>query len=278
MANAQIIRVQKRTLHRVLAGATLASAFAAQNAVAQTTLEQVADDSWRFVVGGGVFSRPKYPGSGSSRILPLPLVGANYGRYFIGGTPGAGVPFGVGVNFIQTDNWRVGVAVGGELEKPRKASDAPILNGWGDIPATALGSVFATYTRDWVTVSGAVTSDIGGKHEGTRIALDLLAKYSPIDRLTLSAGPGVTWADSKYSQTFFGIDAAQSVIAGVPQYTAGSGINTVRFSVGAEYNFTPQWSLGARVTAARLRGDAANSPITEDKSQNVYGVFASYRF
>jgi outer membrane protein len=268
----------KRNVHRVLAGAALAGAIATQDTRAQTRITDESEDRWRFSIGGGVFTRPKYPGSDSRQTVPLPLLSANYGRYFIGGTPGAGVPFGLGVNFIQTDNWRVGLAVGGELTKPRKASDAPLLNGWGDIPATALGSVFATYTHDWVTVRGAVTSDIAGKHEGTRIALDIEAKYSPNDSLTLFAGPGVTWVDGAYSQTFFGINAAQSAIAGVPQYAAGSGINTIRFSVGAEYRLTSQWGLGARVTAARLRGDAANSPITEDKSQNVFGAFAIYRF
>jgi MipA family protein len=268
----------KRHSCRVLAGAALAGALATQNTHAQTAITNESEDRWRFSIGGGVFTRPKYPGSDSRQTVPLPLLSANYGRYFIGGTPGAGVPFGLGVNFIQTDNWRVGFAVGGELTKPRKASDAPLLNGWGDIPATALGSVFAAYTRDWFSVKGAVTSDIGGKHEGTRASLDLEAKYSPAEGLTLSAGPGVTWADTKYTQTFFGINAAQSTIAGVPQYTASGGINAVRFSVGAEYRLTPRWSLGARMTAARLRGDAANSPITENKSQNVFGAFAIYRF
>jgi outer membrane protein len=268
----------KRNFHRVLAGAALAGAIVTQNTKAQTALTDEIEDRWLFSAGGGIFNHPRYPGSDQRKTEFFPLVSASYGRYFIGGAPDTGAPFGLGVNFIRNDNWRVGMAIGGEFRKPRKASDASILNGWGDIPATALGSVFAAYTRDWFSAKGTVTSDIGGKHEGTRASLDMEAKYSPMDRLTLSAGPGVTWADTKYTQTYFGIDAAQSAIARVPQYTARSGINTVRFSVGVEYRLTPQWNLGARMTAARLRGDAANSPITENKSQNVFGVFAIYRF
>ncbi len=68
------------------------------------------------------------------------------------------------------------------------------------------------------------------------------------------------------------------MIAGVPQYDAGSGINTLRFSVGAEYRVNERWNIGARVNAVWLQGDAADSPITEDKSQNVYGLFVSYQF
>ena len=34
----------------------------------------------------------------------------------------------------------------------------------------------------------------------------------------------------------------------------------------------------AQTAAASLRGDAADSPITERKSQNSYGLFGSYHF
>lgn len=269
--------ILKRCVPLLLAAATLAT-LTVHDASAQARLDQVTDDSWRFSAGLGVFDRPKYPGSGSTEIVTVPLVSANYGRYFIGGTPGAGFPFGVGVNIIQDDTWRFGVALGGELTKPRSASDAPILRGWGDISETALGSVFATYTRDWLTIRGFLVSDIGGHDQGTRIAVDLEGRYPLNERFVLSAGPGVTWANGKYSQTFFGISAKQSLIAGIPQFAAGSGVNSYRFSVGAQYQLSAQWGIGASVTAAWLQGDAGDSPITEDKSQNTYGIFASYRF
>ena len=269
--------ILKRCVPLLLAAATLAM-LTPHDASAQARLDQVTDDSWRFSAGLGVFDRPKYPGSGSTEIVTVPLVSANYGRYFIGGTPGAGFPFGVGVNIIQDDTWRFGVALGGELTKPRSASDAPMLRGWGDISQTALGSVFATYTREWLTIRGFLVSDIGGHDQGTRIAIDLEGRYPLNERLVLSAGPGVTWADGKYSQTFFGISARQSLIAGIPQFAAGSGVNSYRFSVGAQYQLSAQWGIGASVTAAWLQGDAGDSPITEDKSQNIYGIYASYRF
>ena len=270
-----MIHFRRHCTHLLLCAATLG---AAQHTSAQVLIDQVTDDTWRFSTGLGVFSRPKYPGSGDSEVVPVPLVSANFGRYFIGGTPGAGFPFGVGVNLIQNQNWRAGVALGGELTKPRSASDAQILAGWGDVPATALGSAFAAYSIDWLTVRGFIVSDIGGKDQGTRIAFDVEGKYKLNERLTFTAGPGITWADGKYSQTFFGVNARQSFISGIPQYAAGSGVNAIRFSVGAQYQLNAQWGLGASITTAWLQGDAERSPITEDKSQNTYGLFASYRF
>jgi len=262
----------------ILSGATLAAALTAQDVRAQARIDQGADDSWRFSAGVGVFSRPRYPGSEDSQVVAVPLVTANYGRLFVGGTPGAGFPVGVGFNIVQDDTWRFGVALGAETSKPRKASDAPLLYGWGDIPETALGSVFASWSHDWLTVRGFLVSDIGGNQQGTRLAIDVEGKYLVNERFALSAGPGITWANGNYTQTFYGISPQQSLIAGVSAYRAGSGLNTVRFTVGAQYQLTAQWGIGASVAVAWLQGDAKNSPITEDKTQNTYGVFASYRF
>ena len=206
------------------------------------------------------------------------MFSARYGRYFIGGVPEAGVPLGVGAYLFQSEHWRAGVGVGFNLQKPRKESDSANLRGLGDIQGTTSGAAFASYNDKWFLANANVVTDVGGKNQGTRFSMNLEGKYSPTDRLMLTAGPGFTWADSKYNQTFFGINAAQSATSGRSTYTPNSGINTVRFSVGANYRLTSQWSMGARLTAENLRGDAAGSPLTEKKSQNSVGLFTSYQF
>lgn len=240
--------------------------------------EATASDSWKFNAGIGVVSRPKYPGSGETKASAVPLLSASYGRYFIGSVPGSGVPLGMGAYLVQNAHWRAGIGLGANFKKPREESDSARLSGMGDIDATTLGSVFASYSGSWWKVGGNVVTDLGGKDQGTRVSVDFEAKYSPMDKLQLTAGPGLTWADGKYTQTFFGVDAAQSARSGLPGYTAKSGINAVNFNIGANYQLSPQWGLGARFTASSLRGDAADSPITEKKSQNTFGVFANYRF
>lgn len=264
--------------HRIVSALACFAPLWAPDAMAQLGAAPASHDQWRFAVGGAVFYRPEYPGSRDMEFTAVPVATANYGRYFLGGTPAAGTPLGVGAYLYQDERWRVGVAIGGDLDKPRKASDAPLLHGWGDIRATALASVFATYTYQWLSVRGVAVSDVGGHDQGTRASLDLEAEYSPIDGLVLSAGPGLVWSSNTSMQTFFGITVEQSALAGVPPYDADSGISLIRFSLGASYRMSEQWTAGVRVTAGWLQGDAADSPITEDKSQNVYGLFVSYRF
>jgi len=70
------------------------------------------------------------------------------------------------------------------------------------------------------------------------VGVDLEGHYHPIERLTLSAGPGFTWANGPYMRTFFGVSAAQSAASGLPPFEPGSGVDTIRFSLGAHYHLT----------------------------------------
>ncbi len=257
--------------------AALAGLIQASPAIAQD-LDDTGPDSWRFSAGLGVVSQPKYPGSDQRRTSVLPLLSANYGRYFIGGTPGAGVPFGVGALLVRDTHWRLGVGLGYDFEKPRKESDSSRFTGLGDVDRTALGSLFGGYEDRWWAVRGNVRTDIGGKHEGTLATLELEGRWAVDEQLMLSAGPSVTWADSNYMRTFYGVSASQSASSGLPTYSTSSGIETVRLNLGAAYRLTPSWSLGARLSFGTLHGEAASSPITEKKQQNTFGLFANYRF
>jgi outer membrane protein len=153
----------------------------------------------------------------------------------------------------------------------------PILRGWGDIPGTARGGVFVSYNIDWLSVRASI-SDAVAHHEGGLASLAVEAKYHATQHLALSIGPEVTWANRQYGQIFFGIDAAQSQIAGTVPYRVKSGINEVGGSGAATYMVTDHWLIGAHVSYGKLQADAANSPVTTDKTQRTFGAFVMYRF
>jgi len=233
-------------------------------------------DKWKIQLGAGVINEARYPGSRYDFTLGVPIVSISYDRYFVGAVPGGGAPPGLGAYLVRTEHWAVGLDVGGGGRKPRRASDDPILRGWGDIPGTVRGGMFASYNIDWLSVHGAVS--VAGHNEGVLASLGVDAKYHATPRLALSIGPEITWVSNQYAMTFFGLDAAQSTIAGIAPYRARSGINSVGVSAGASYMLTDHWSLAAHASYGRLQGDAANSPVTTDKTQRVYGGFIMYRF
>lgn len=66
--------------------------------------------------------------------------------------------------------------------------------------------------------------------------------------------------------------------SGLAPYTPEAGVSVVRVSLGAQYQFSGQWFAGLRIAAAQLQGDATDSPIVQDKNQNLYALFVGYRF
>lgn len=235
------------------------------------------DKQWRFSAGGGLLVLPEYPGSSEQRTRAWPVLSATYGRFFLGADPDLGSPGGVGVDLYRDRGWRVGLAAYGDPTR-RKESDDERLSGLGDVDPALRAGIFGSYSADRFVLRASIGSDISGNDQGVLARFDALARFRPGERLTLTAGPGLTWANNEYTRTFFGVDAEQSARSGLAQYEAKSGINSGRFSIGANYRIDQHWSVSATVVAARLQGDAADSPITQDKSQAFAAAFAAYRF
>jgi outer membrane protein len=136
-----------------------------------------------------------------------------------------------------------------------------------------LAGLFAVHaTRGFVTRVATYT-DVGGEHHGTLARADIFGRFRGGERVGFFAGPGITWASRQYNQTFFGVTSEQSARSAFPEFEAGSGINSLRFTVGSSYRFAPRWRLFGGVAASRLSGDAGSSPIIETRNQ--YRAFAS---
>jgi outer membrane protein len=236
------------------------------------------ESPWRFVVGAGVVNMPKFPGASGTKWELVPSVSVNYDRFFIGANPDAGSLLSLGAYLYRDSNWRIGAAVTYDFIDPRNESDDSRLQGLGDVKRTAHAELFGVYTWDFIAARASVLTDIAGNDRGTVATFDLLGRYQPIPQLTLTAGPGLTWGSDKYNETYFGVTPEQSARSGLPSYSAGSGLNQLRFSVNGVYRIAKRWNAGASVSLAWLRGDATDSPITEKTSQITYGLFVNYIF
>ncbi len=222
-----------------------------QNAIEEDSLDKPAEPrKFRVAVGGGVGIGPNFPGSDKYRAGLVPVVFAAYGPVFL--SLGQ-----VAVRAYRDSHWRVSGFVA--LSGGRKESDDARLQGLGNIDRTARAGMRVIY-RDG------------------RFAIDLLARFRPADRTIVFAGPGLTWASKEYTQSYFGVTAEQSASSGLPEFQAGSGLNSVRLSTGAVHRFERRWFAMATLSASRLQGDAAHSPITETRSQYLFFSSVAYVF
>lgn len=235
------------------------------------------EPSWRVSLGAGLDYVPKFPGADSQKLIALPFIGASYGPFFFGAFPGADSLGGIGVNLYRSPHWRVAAALSAGLAE-RKESDDPHLQGLGDVERTVSAGAGVAYTQDWFLLGARVATDVLNRGQGTLVHLNALARYRFDGSLTFFGGPGVTWADSRYTKTFFGVTPEQSAASGLPEFGTHPGWNTVRLGLGASYRITPRWTATAFGSIARLEGDAASSPITEDRWQRFLGAVVSYRF
>ena len=267
----------RRNIRRAVA-ASLLSCLPASPALAQA--DGGDQPGVRVTVGAGVAWTPRYPGAEDYRLRAIPVIGLSYGRFFAGGDPDGGGAEGpaLGVSLYRDSSWSFSVALAIGLGEARRESDHPDLAGTGDIDRATRLVAAGRYRWRWLDVALRVAPDVSGRDQGTLAFLDLTARYRATDRLTLSAGPGITWADDSYLQTFFGVTPEQAANSRLPVYEARGGVHMVRVGLGAVYRIDPQWTLGARLGTGRLTGDAERSPITRDRDQRLAAAFASYRF
>ena len=124
----------------------------------------------------------------------------------------------------------------------------------------------------------AADHGIKAKRRGTGIDVsagyDLLAEHDDLVR----ADVGMAYANRSLMQTFFGIDKAQSVNTGYNVYTPDAGIAGAAVSVSWRHAFNRNWTSTAGVGVVKLRGPAADSPLTERATSPVASAMVGYRF
>lgn len=159
---------------------------------------------------------------------------------------------------------------------PREADDHAELQGLADIDAALeLGGGFRYVGADFDAFAVA-RFGVGG-HEGLVVALgaDFIADLGP--RWQLRAGPRALWGNEEYAQTYFGVSAAESATSVFDAYDAGSGLISAGIESRLTYQFTPDWGLSGTIAFDQLQGDAADSPIVQDKDQITAGLVLTRR-
>lgn len=247
----------------------------AQQSLEDQALEQQgltqAPAGWGATLGAGLAEVPRYPGASKARARLVPLVALHYGgRLFIG-------PLGIGVVAIHCKGFRAGPVLG--FERGRPASDDPHLAGLGDIPSGATAGLFAQYGRGPWEVTATARQAISHATDGLSGLLQVNFRHVFVATRTLvSIGPDLEFGNSDFQRTWFGISPMQSTTSGLPVYTPGAGVNRIGVHAGLTYRASTHilWRIFGRISD--LRGDAAQSPIVERRTQVVVGAGIAYHF
>jgi outer membrane scaffolding protein for murein synthesis (MipA/OmpV family) len=217
------------------------------------------------LLGAGVRARPAYDGSGDQTVDLIPLV-RYYGKPWFARTTqgilegGARVP-------IHRD---VDIGVQLAYEEGRKQSESDLLKRLGveDLdPGLSLG-----VHAEWDTKIGpAPVSLLGrwrqhldsdrGAQADLRFNVGVYGNHGVIAALYAQA----TWASSKSIRSFYLVDA-------------GSGLLHTSLGALGSYDFNRHWLAFAGVQWRTLHGDAASSPLVEEKTSFYANAGVAYRF
>lgn len=231
--------------------------------------------AWRINVGPSVSFQPRYDGSSRYHLVAGPSIDVRYRDRFYLSTGE-----GIGMNVLTGPNWRVGVGAAYDLGR-RAADDLEHLSGMGNInpaPSLRLLGEYAISKSFPLVLRADLRRNFGGDNGW----IGDLGAYMPMpgssERFAWFAGPTVTIADSRYMNSWFGVNAQQSARSGYRQYDASAGVRSVGFGVSMAWTVKKHWVLSADGAFQQLVGSAARSPITQTRASGTFDLSVLYQF
>lgn len=151
----------------------------------------------------------------------------------------------------------------------------------GKVPSTIEVGGFAQYQlSEFLRLRGEVRKGVGG-HNGMVASLGADGVWRDGDRYVISAGPRLTFANSRYQREFFGVSDERSLITGLDEYDPDGGLQSVGVTSGLNMQLAGPFGLFGFARYERLVGDAGKSPIVRElgsRGQASAGLGVTYTF
>lgn len=247
----------KKTLVLALFAASAATAVSAQDLSLGNRWGTLSAD-----VGLGVSYGPTYPGADDNKARAWGILrNASFGE------PGQG-DLG-GFSILPTFG----------LVGERNESDDDSLAGLGDISRAY--EVGAQLSYGYGPVNGYLRARQGfGGHHGVTGDLGVRYRSDVSDKLTMWSSLEVSYGDSEFVNTYFGVSADQATTSIYDEYRPGGGFTKATAKVSARYSLGEKTALLGEVEYGRLIGDAADSPLVQDRDQPAVrvGIVRNFSF
>jgi outer membrane scaffolding protein for murein synthesis (MipA/OmpV family) len=239
-----------------------------------------ADKGLQLELGGGVGFAPDYEGSDHYEAVPLWNLRASdlWGPTTYVQVLGPSLRS----NLLPSRNWRLGVA-GRFISKRGDVDDHQVDELQNVDPSVMLGGMvgydFIVKPNQRAGFEAEVVQDVANGN-GLLGTLRFTSAYSPAGAWHYGFVAETNYASSDYMEAYFTVDQGDANRSGLRQYDADAGLKDFGFSFSVAYDVTQGLSLSGLASYKRLVGDASDSPITKQGSDNQWfgGLLLSYRF
>ncbi len=243
-----------------------------------------AATEWEGAIGPQFLLAPEYSGSARRKLSVTPGFYLRYGRLSISNSGGFvtrrradDVFRGLGLDAVNTERLRLNFAL--RLDNGRRSADSPALAGIENVRRTIRMRSSATWQLDegWKAAAGWST-DLLGRGGGNLIDLSIGHDRRLSPRIVWNVGTGITWADGRYTRSYYGVTPDESIASGYPVYTPGSGLRDVSIGTGFRMEIDPRWMALWGGSIGKVMGPAAHSPLTTSTRQWSLNAGVAWRF
>lgn len=243
--------------------------------------------AWTLTIGIAPVVAPVWQGSRDTGLSIFPDIRLNYrDDVFLS------VPDGLGWNVVNQDGWKLGPLAKLRFGRQEGTGGSPFLvtrgstalRGMGDVDLAGELGGFAqkSFVNGKLRLRAELRQGVGG-HEG--VVADTALSWNDRKRdgsLLWSAGIRATWADSEYSNTYFGVNAVQAAATGLPVSRTGNGL----ISAGVNANLIKPLGRGGKngvislfTSYDRLGDSVANGSLIRQRGQrDQFSVGLAYGF
>ena len=235
---------------------------------------QAPKKDWSIMLGGGTFLSPDYEGSDNVEVQGFPFLDVSWRKRFF-----LNFQQGLGVNIIQNKNLTFGTSIG--YYGSREEDDNESLRGLGDVDGGVDGRVFVFVPVGPISLTSMYRRDLSGNHDGAIFSVGALFFKPVTPKLRVNLQGRLNFASENFMNTYFDINLSQASRSSMTVYDADAGIKDISAFNILIYSFTRHWNVVSFMAFSRLLGDAATSPIVEERgtaNQFRFGLGLSYRF
>lgn len=230
---------------------------------------------WEIELGLGSSFQPAAPGLKRYTVQGGPAIDIRYKDLAFLSTGE-----GLGVNVISTSYFSAGTAVTYDMGRAPHV-DRKVLNGMGTIHAAPEIKLFATAVLSKsfpLTLRLNIRKQLGGSNGYIGDAGLYMPMPGSSEKFVWFVGPSVTFADTRYMNTWFGVSHKQTQSTNYQYYKAHGGLDSAGIGLTANYFVTKSVILNVTATYSRLLGSATDSPVTRTNDQANLSLAALYKF
>ena len=209
----------------------------------------------------GVQVSPSYLGSDDYEVGPDLAARLDYIRF-----PG-GFEFGSGRAVGFRSGW--GLRGSARYLGERDSDEHDVIKGLDDVDwSFELGLGVGYEQRNWRAFTDVRYGVIGHNAWVGEVGADGIAY--PIEGLTVTLGPRLSFGTDNFAQTYFGVSDQEFGGLGLPAFDAKGGLLGAGMELGARYRFNERWGVEGAASWNRLVNDASDSPVTDTGSADQY--------